>query len=89
MFTDILGTKRAAAKIVTKLINFEQKQCRMDFAQQILTKFKHDPDLLKKALTGGESWLYSYDIEIKAQSYQWKCPEETKTENSTSSSVKC
>ena len=29
-FTDVLGMKRAAAKIVLKLQNFEQKQCRMN-----------------------------------------------------------
>ena len=28
--TDVLGMKRAAAKIVLKLLNFEQKQCRMN-----------------------------------------------------------
>ena len=30
VFTDVLGAKRAAEKIVPKLVNFEQKQCRMD-----------------------------------------------------------
>ena len=32
-FTDVLGMKLAAAKIVPKLLNFEQKQHRMDIAQ--------------------------------------------------------
>ena len=27
-----------------------------------------DPDLLKKVITGDESWVYGYDIETKAQS---------------------
>ena len=45
------------------------------------TTFSDDPDLLKKVITGDESWVYGYDIETKAQSFQWKCPEET--ENST------
>ena len=30
IFTDILGMKSAAAKIVPKLLNFKQKQRRMD-----------------------------------------------------------
>ena len=30
---DVLGIKRAAAKFVPKLKNFEQKQLRMDIAQ--------------------------------------------------------
>ena len=33
IFKDVLGMKRAAAKIVPKLLNFEQKQHRMDIAQ--------------------------------------------------------
>ena len=55
IFTDVLGIKRAAAKIVPKLLNFKQKQCRMDIAQEMLTMFNDDPDLLKKVITGDES----------------------------------
>ena len=32
IFMDVLGMKCAAAKIVSKILNFEQKQCRMDIA---------------------------------------------------------
>ena len=38
----------------------------------MLTVLNDDPDLLEKILTGNESWVYGYDIEIKAQSSQWK-----------------
>ena len=65
-FTDVLGMKCAAVKIVPKLINIEQKQCRMDSAQEMLAMFNNNSDLFKKVITGGESWLYGYDIEIKA-----------------------
>ena len=34
IFTYVLGKKRAGAKIVPKLLNFKQKQRRMDIAQQ-------------------------------------------------------
>ena len=44
IFTDILGMKRAAAKMVPKLLNFEQKQHRMDIAQEMLTTFNDDSD---------------------------------------------
>ena len=33
--TDVVGMKRAAAKIVPKLLNFEQKQHRMDIVQAV------------------------------------------------------
>ena len=42
----------------------------------MLTTFTEDLDLLKKFITGDESWVYGYDIEIKAQSSQWKHSEE-------------
>ena len=42
----------------------------------MLTTFNDNPDLLKKVITGDESWVYGYDIETKAQSFQWKHPKE-------------
>ena len=54
IYTDILGMKRAAAKIVLKLLNFEQKQHSLDIAQEMLTMFNDDPDLLKKFITSDE-----------------------------------
>ena len=38
----------------------------MDFAQEILTTFNDDPDLLKTVITGDESRVYGYDMETKA-----------------------
>ena len=76
IFTDFLGMKYAAAKIVTKLLNFEQKQRRMVIAQKMLTTFNDDTDFLKKVIIGDESWVYGYDNETKNQSFQWKLPEE-------------
>ena len=35
-----------------------------------------DPDFLKRVITGDESLVYGYDVETKAQSSQWKTPEE-------------
>ena len=68
--------KCAAAKIVSKLLNFEQKRCRVDIAKKIFSTFNYNPDLLKKVITGDESWMYGCDIETKAQSFQWKRPGE-------------
>ena len=50
-----LLTKRAAAKFVPKLLNFEQKHLCMDIAQEMLTPFNEY--LLKKFITGDESWI--------------------------------
>ena len=66
------------AKIVPKLLNFEQKQLCMAIAQEILMTFNDNPDLLQKVITGDESCVYGYNIETKAQPSQWKRPEEPK-----------
>ena len=71
ILTDVLGMKRMAMKIVPKLLNFEQKQRRIDITQEMFTKFNDDSDLLKKVITEDESWVYGYDIEMKAFSYNW------------------
>ena len=55
IFTDVLDMKHSAAKIVPKLLNFEQKQHRMDIAQEMLTTFNDDPYLLIKVITGDKS----------------------------------
>ena len=48
------------------LLNIEQKQIRMDIAQEMFTTLNDYADLLKKVITGDESWVYGYDIETKA-----------------------
>ena len=45
----------------------------------MLATFSNDPDLLKKVITGDESWVYGYDIETKAQSSLRKQPEEPRS----------
>ena len=62
IFTNVLCKKRAAAKIVPKLQNFEQKQHWMDIAQEMLATFNEDSDLLKRVITGDESLVYGYEI---------------------------
>ena len=37
IFSNVLGMKRVAAEFVPKLLNFEQKQRRMEVAQESLT----------------------------------------------------
>ena len=71
IFTDVLGMKRGAAKIVTKLLNFLQKQRRIVVAQEMLMTFNDDPDLFG---TGDESWDYCFEI-----SSQWKRPEDPRS----------
>ncbi|XP_068620627.1 histone-lysine N-methyltransferase SETMAR-like [Battus philenor] len=76
ILSDNLGMRRFAAKIVPKLLNFDQKQHRMNIANEMLESVRDDPNLLQRVITGDESWVYGYDVETKAQSSQWKLPHE-------------
>ena len=52
-----------AAKIVAKLLNFEQKQRRI--TQKISTTFNDNPNMLKKVITNDKQRVYGYDIDIR------------------------
>ncbi|UYV61764.1 EPHX1 [Cordylochernes scorpioides] len=72
IFINDLGMRRVAAKFVSKLLNCDQKQHRMNIANEMLESVRDDPNLLQRVITGDEAWVYGYDVETKAQSSQWK-----------------
>ncbi|UYV65462.1 hypothetical protein LAZ67_3004435 [Cordylochernes scorpioides] len=76
IFINDLGMRRVAAKFVPKLLNCDQKQLRMNIANEMLDSVRDDPNLLQRVITGDEAWVYGYDVETKAQSSQWKLPHE-------------
>ncbi|UYV80763.1 hypothetical protein LAZ67_19001657 [Cordylochernes scorpioides] len=76
IFINDLGMRRVAAKFVPKLLNCDQKQNRMNIANEMLDSVRDDPNLLQTVITGEKAWVYGYDVETKAQSSQWKLPHE-------------
>ena len=46
-----------------KYMNFEQKQRRMEVAQESLNEVNDDAELLKRIIRGDETWVYGYDVE--------------------------
>ncbi|UYV67192.1 hypothetical protein LAZ67_4004295, partial [Cordylochernes scorpioides] len=76
IFINDLGMRRVAAKFVPKLLNCDQKQHRMNIANEMLDSVRDDPNLLQRVITGDEAWVYGYDVETKAQLSQWKLPHE-------------
>ncbi|UYV63995.1 hypothetical protein LAZ67_2006278 [Cordylochernes scorpioides] len=76
IFINDLGMRRVAAKFVPKLLNCDQKQHRMNIANEMLDSVRDDLNLLQRVITGDEAWVYGYDVETKAQSSQWKLPHE-------------
>jgi len=61
---------RVSAKFVPKLLNFDQKNRRMSIAQELLDDVNDDPDLLKRVITGDESWVYGYDNMMTKETYE-------------------
>ena len=59
----ILGMTRVCAKFIPKLLTTEQKEFRSEIAQDNLEMVSDDKNVLKKVITGNESWVYGYDPE--------------------------
>lgn len=51
--------KPVTVKLVPKLLNFDQENRRMSFAQELLTPV----DLLEKVITGEETLVYCYVVQ--------------------------
>jgi len=58
---NVFEIKRVTAKFVPKLLNFEQKQWRMKVVQELLNEASNDKELLKRVISGDETWVYGYD----------------------------
>ena len=76
IFTNNLGMRRMIAKFVPKLLNFHQKQHRINIAKELLDSVRNDANLLQRVITGEKSWVYGYNVETNAESSQWKLPHE-------------
>ncbi|XP_067120045.1 protein GVQW3-like [Centruroides vittatus] len=72
ILTKDLGMKRVSVKFLPKLLTVEQKQRRLEIAQDMLDNVSSNPNFLNNVITGYESWVYGYDPETKMQSSQWK-----------------
>ena len=61
--------KRAVAKFVpcSKIAKFWPNNRRVSIAKDLLNDVDDDTELLKRVLTGDETWVYGYDVETKVQ----------------------
>ena len=66
--------KPVMAKFILWLLLPEQKEYRAALANDLIQTATNKPDFLEQVKTGGELWVYSYDLETKAQVSQWKSP---------------
>ena len=72
IITEDLGMKKICAKMVPRLLNEGQKERRVQVCQDILEQLETEPNLVKRVVTGDESWIFEYDPVTKRQSLEWK-----------------
>ncbi|UYV63016.1 hypothetical protein LAZ67_2002856 [Cordylochernes scorpioides] len=61
-FINDLGMRRVAAKFVPKLLNCDQKQHRMNIANEMLDSVRDDPNLLQRVITGDEAGVVHHEF---------------------------
>ncbi|UYV75744.1 hypothetical protein LAZ67_13001188 [Cordylochernes scorpioides] len=80
--------RRVAAKFVPNCSIADQKQHRINIANEMLDSVRDDPNLLQRVITGDEAWVYGYDVEPKLN-ISMEAAARTKTEKSAPNSVEC
>jgi len=60
-----LKMRHIAAKVVPKLLTFEQKSIRQSISKDMVSRVNSDDTFLKRIITEDETWVYGYDIETK------------------------
>jgi len=64
--------QKICAKMVQRLLNKGQKERHVQVYQDILEQLETEPNMLKRVVTGDESWIFEYDRLTKQQSLEWK-----------------
>ncbi|UYV84128.1 hypothetical protein LAZ67_X001276 [Cordylochernes scorpioides] len=62
IFINDLGMRRVAAKFVPKLLNCDQKQHRMNIANEMLDSVRDDPNLLQRVITSDEAGVVHHEF---------------------------
>jgi hypothetical protein len=62
ILTDDLAMRRVSAKFVPKLLTMEERQLRLEVAQDMLDSANSDPDFLNIMSTGDESWVLNTQL---------------------------
>ncbi|UYV79995.1 hypothetical protein LAZ67_18001359 [Cordylochernes scorpioides] len=64
---DILGVRRLNTVLVPEDLTFDQKNARKETASLNLEATTDDPELLKRVITGDDTWIYGFDSETTQQ----------------------
>ena len=72
IFNEKPGMRKIYAKMVLRLLNEGQKERCVQVCQDILEQLETEPNLMKRVVTGDESWILEYNPLTKRQSLNWK-----------------
>ncbi|UYV67792.1 hypothetical protein LAZ67_5002076 [Cordylochernes scorpioides] len=73
IFINDLGMRRVAAKFVPNLLNCDQKQHRMNIANEMLDSVRDDPNLLQRVITGDEAGVVHHEFLPQGRTECYKC----------------
>ena len=71
ILTEKHNMQHVAAKFMTRVLTEDQKANSDNKSQELFDRVSIDENFLKTIVTWDETWVYGYDVEIKAQSSQW------------------
>ncbi|UYV80640.1 hypothetical protein LAZ67_19001189 [Cordylochernes scorpioides] len=67
------GSEKTQRRVlVPKDLTFDQKNARKETARVNLEATTDDPELLKRVITGDETWIYGFDSETTQQASEWR-----------------
>ena len=61
IITEDLEMKKICSKMVTRLLKEEKIEQHVQVRLDMFKRLKTEPDLLRKVMTGDESWIFEYD----------------------------
>lgn len=67
IITENLGMRKVCAKMVPRQLSEDQKDRRLQVCQDLMKCLQTEPGLLRKVITGGETWIFERDPETQCQ----------------------
>ena len=75
LLTDVLGMRKIAARWVPHNLSQEQKAERVAISRRLLQRQQEDSNFLHRIVAIDETWVRSYEPELKRQSAEWRHPD--------------
>ena len=70
-----LGMRKITSRWVPHMLTQEQKHMRVQISRQLLHRYKKEgDDFISRIVAIDETWLRSYEPELKSQSMEWHTP---------------